>query len=96
MECIHQNKYHLNICRQIRIGTRDKPEKKQYTLGYPCTPLASTIQEKDIRVIIDSKPSFEQHNYLCIQHCHFVNSTQISDVIKRLRFAKSDGIDNLY
>ena len=37
-----------------------------------------------------------QHNYFCIQHCHFVNSTQISDVIKRLRFGKSDGIDNLY
>ena len=31
-----------------------------------------------------------QHNYFCIQHCHFVNSTQISDVIKRLRFGKSD------
>ena len=25
-----------------------------------------------------------------------LNSTQISDVIKRLRFGKSDGIDNLY
>ena len=37
-----------------------------------------------------------QHNDFCIQHCHFVNSTQISDVIKRLRFGKSDGIDNLY
>ena len=37
-----------------------------------------------------------QHNYFCIQHCHIVNSTQISDDIKRLRFDKSDGIDNLY
>ena len=37
-----------------------------------------------------------QHNYFCIQHCHFVNSTQISDVIKRLLFGKADGIDNLY
>ena len=37
-----------------------------------------------------------QHKYFCIQHCHFVNSTQISDVIKRLRFGKSDGIDILY
>ena len=37
-----------------------------------------------------------QNNYFWIQHCHFVNSTQISDVIKRLRFGKSDGIDNLY
>ena len=37
-----------------------------------------------------------QHNYFCIQHCHFVNSTQISDVIKILRFSKSVGIDNLY
>ena len=35
-----------------------------------------------------------QHNYFPIQHCHFVNSTQISDVIKILRFGKSDGIDN--
>ena len=37
-----------------------------------------------------------QHKYFCIQHCHFVNSTQISGVIKRLRFSKSDGIDHLY
>ena len=37
-----------------------------------------------------------QHNYFRIQHCHFVNSTQISDVIKRLRVGKSDCIDNLY
>ena len=32
-----------------------------------------------------------QHNYYCSQHYHFVNSTQISDVIKRLCFGKSDG-----
>ena len=40
--------------------------------------------------------NISQHNYYCIQHCHFVNSTQISDVIKRLRFGKSYGVDNLY
>ena len=27
-----------------------------------------------------------QPNYYCIQHCYFVNSTQISDAIKILRF----------
>ena len=37
-----------------------------------------------------------QHNYYCMQHCHFVNSTQITDVIKRLGFGKTDGGDNLY
>ena len=37
-----------------------------------------------------------QHNYFCIQHCHFVNRTQISDVIKILRFGMSDSITNLY
>ena len=37
-----------------------------------------------------------QHNYYCMQHCDFVNSTQISDIIKRLRFGKSDGVDDLY
>ena len=37
-----------------------------------------------------------QHNYYCMQHCHFVNCTQISYVIKRLRFGKSDGVDDLY
>ena len=37
-----------------------------------------------------------QHNYFCIQHCHFVNSTQIADVIKRLRFGRSDEINYLY
>ena len=35
-----------------------------------------------------------QHNYYCKQHCHFVNSTQISDVIKRLRLGKLDGVDD--
>ena len=37
-----------------------------------------------------------QHNYYCTQYCHFVNITQISDVIRRLCFGKSDGIDNLH
>ena len=37
-----------------------------------------------------------QHNYYFMQHCHFVNSTQISDVIKRLRFGKSDGVNDLH
>ena len=37
-----------------------------------------------------------QLHFFCIQHCYFVNSTHISDVIKSLRFGKSDGIDNLY
>ena len=31
-----------------------------------------------------------QHNYYCIQHYHFVNNTEISNAIKRLR------IGNLY
>ena len=35
-----------------------------------------------------------QHNYFCMQHCHFVNNTQIYDVIKRLRYSKSDGVDD--
>ena len=43
-----------------------------------------------------SVPNICQHNYYCMQHCHFVNSTQISDCIKRLRFGKSDGVDNLH
>ena len=30
-----------------------------------------------------------------MQHCHFVNSTQISDVIKILRLSKSDGVYDL-
>ena len=37
-----------------------------------------------------------EHNYFSIQHCHLVNSTKIYDVIKGLRFGKSDCIDNLY
>ena len=37
-----------------------------------------------------------QYNDYCMQHCHFVNSTQISYVIKRLRFGKSDRVDNSY
>ena len=35
-----------------------------------------------------------QHNYYRNQHCHFVNSTQVSNVIKRLCVGKSDRIDH--
>ena len=30
------------------------------------------------------------------KHYYYVNSTQISDIIKRLRFGKSDRVDDLY
>ena len=63
---------------------------------YSSVPSEPTCLSELLMRIDTSVRNVCQHNYFCIQHCHFVNSTQISDVIKRLRFGKSDGIDNLY
>ena len=63
---------------------------------YSSVPSEPTCLSELLMRIDTSVLNVCQHNYFCIQHCHFVNSTQISDVIKRLRFGKSDGIDNLY
>ena len=59
----------------------------------PCEP--TCLSELLVRVKTSVR-NICQHNYYCMQHCHFVNSTQISDVIKRLRLGKSYGVDNLY
>ena len=63
---------------------------------YSSVPSEPTCLSELLMCIDTSERNVCQHNYFCIQHCHFVNNTQISDVIKRLRFGKSDGIDNLY
>ena len=67
-----------------------------YIILYSSVPNEHTCLSELLMRINTSVRNVCQHNYFCIQHCHFVNSTPISDVIKRLRFGKSDGIDNLY
>ena len=66
----------------------------QYSISYSSVPSEHTYLSDLLMHIKTSVHTICQHNYYCIQHCHFVNSTQISDVTKRLR--KSDGVDNLY
>ena len=68
----------------------------QYSMFYSSVPSEPTCLSELLRRINTSVRNVFQHNYFCIQHCHFVNSTQMSDVIKRLRFDKSDGVDNFY
>ena len=68
----------------------------QYSMLNSSVPSAPTCLSELLMRIKTSVRNVCQLKYFCIQHCHFVNSTQISDVIKRLRFGKSDGIDNLY
>ena len=63
---------------------------------YSSLPSEPTCLSELLMCINTSVLNVCQHNYFSIQHCHFVNNTQISDVIKRLRFGKSAGIDNLY
>ena len=62
---------------------------------YSSVPSEPTCLSELLMRIDSSVRNVCQHNYFCNQHCHFVNSTKMSDVIKRLRFGKSDGIDNL-
>ena len=68
----------------------------QYSILYSSVPSEPTyLSELQMRVKTSVR-NICQHNYYCMQHCHFVYSTQISDVIERLRFGKSDGVDDLY
>ena len=68
----------------------------QYGILYSSVPSEPTCLSELLMRIQSSVRNICQHNDYCIQHCHCVNSSQISDVIERLRFSKSDGIENLY
>ena len=68
----------------------------QYSMLYSSVPIEPTCLSELLMRVKTSVPHICQHNYYCIQHCHFVNSTLISDVIKSYVFGKSDGVDNLY
>ena len=63
---------------------------------YSSVPSEPTCLSELLMRIKTSVHNICQHNYYCIQQCYFVNSTQIYDVIKRLRFGKSDEIEHLY
>ena len=92
---IHKNKFTIQYKVDDKTGSVDIANAfpDQYSKLYssvPSEPSEPTcLSELLMRNVC-------QHNYFCIQHCHFVNSTLIYDVIKRLHFGKSDGIDNLY
>ena len=95
---IHKNKFTIQNRVDDKTGNVDIANAfaDQYSMLYSSVPSEPTCLSELLMRIDTSVRNVCQHNYFCIQHCHFVNSTQISDVIKRLRFGKSDGIDNLY
>ena len=68
----------------------------QYSMLYSSVPSEPTCLSVLLMRINTSVRNICQNYDFCIQHSHVVNSTQISDVIKRLRFGKSDGVANLY
>ena len=95
---IHTNKFTIQNRVDDKTGSVDIANAfaDQYSMLYSSVPSEPTCLSELLMRIDTSVRNVCQHNYFCIQHCHFVNSTQISDFIKRLRFGKSDGIDNLY
>ena len=93
---INTQKFSIQNRVDEKTGSRDIANAfaDQYSMLYSSVPSEPTCLSELLMRINTSVRNVFQHNYLCIQHCHFVN-TQICDVIKRLRFGKSDGIDNL-
>ena len=95
---IHKKKFTIQNRVGDKTGSVDIANAfaDQYSMLYSSVPSEPTCLSELLMRIYTSVRNVCQYNYFCIQHCHFVNSTRISDVIKRLRFGKSDGIDNLY
>ena len=88
---IHKNKSLIQNRVDDKTGSVE-----QYIILYSCVSSEHTCLSELLMCIKTYERNICQLNYFCIQHCLFVNSTQIFGVIKRLRFCKSDGIDNLY
>ena len=95
---IHNNKSSIQNKVDDTTGSVDIANAfaDQYRILYSSVPSEPTYLSELLMRVKTSVRNICQHNYYCMQHCHFVNSTQISDVIKRLRFGKSDGVDDLY
>ena len=95
---IHKNKSSIKNRVDDKTGSVDIANEfaDQYSILYSSVPSEPTCLSELLMRIKTSVRNTCQHNYFGIQHCHFVNSTQISDVIQILRVVKSDEIDNLY
>ena len=94
---IHKNKLSIQNRVDDKTGSVDIANAfaNQYSMLYSSVPCEPTcLSELLMRIKIYVR-YLCQHTDFCIKHSHFVNSTQIFDVIKRLRFVKSYGIDNL-
>ena len=95
---IHKNKSSIQNEVNDKTGSVDIANTfaDQYSILYSSVPSEPTYLSELLMRVKTSVRNICQHNYYCIQHCHFVNSIQISDVIKRLRFGKSDRVYDLY
>ena len=83
---IHKNKFTIQNRVDDKTGTVDIANafSDQYSMLYSSVPSEPTCLSELLKRIDTSVRNVCPHNYFCIQHCHFVYSTQISDVIKRL------------
>ena len=95
---IHKNKSSIQNKVDDKTGSVDIVNvfAVQYSILYSSVPSEPTYLSELQMSVKTSVRNICQHNYYCMQHFHFVNSTQIYDVIIRLRFGKSDGVDDLY
>ena len=94
----HKNKSYIRNKVDYKTGSVAiaNPLADPYIILYSSVPSEPTCLSELLMRVKTSVHNIWQHNYYCIQHFHFVNSTQMYDVIKRLRFGKSDRVDNLY
>ena len=81
---IHKNKSSIQNKVDDKTGIVDIANAfaDQYSIVYSSVPSEPTyLSELQMRVKTSVR-NICQHNYYCMQHCNFVNSTHISDVIK--------------
>ena len=85
---IHKNRLSIKNRVDNKTGSVDIANvfaDHLYSMLYSSV-LSESIYLSELLMRIDtSLRNVCQHNNFCIQHCHFVNSTHISDVSKRLR-----------
>ena len=94
----HKNKFTIQNKVDDKTGSVDIANAfaDQYSILYSSVPSEPTyLSELQMRVKTSVRNICQLDDY-CMQHCHFVNSTQISDVNTRLCFGKSDRVHDLY
>ena len=81
---IHKNKLPIQNMVDDKTGSVDIANAfaDLYSMLYSSVPSEPTCLSELLMRINTSVRNVCQHDYFCIQHCYFVNGTQISDVFK--------------